>query len=206
MAPATLIETETKTETKVHSIPVKGGVADYKEAFNYGPKSYRKDIELEGTDKSAPARYPNYLPVWDAEKKYPPLEPFEHKEHGKDADASFANLLKEGSKVVDLTANIGAEVHGVQLSKLDAKGKDELALFVAQKKVVGKSNPAQVRVQKIQQSTEADDPLHFCSLSRPGLCRPAHSGGSRLWRILRASPYSPNVWCSRWLPTSALGA
>jgi len=35
-----------------------------------------------------------------------------------------------------LTANIGAEVHGVQLGKLSDKGKDELALFVAQKKVV----------------------------------------------------------------------
>jgi sulfonate dioxygenase len=35
-----------------------------------------------------------------------------------------------------LTANIGAEVHGVQLSKLTDAGKDELALFVAQKKVV----------------------------------------------------------------------
>jgi sulfonate dioxygenase len=39
-----------------------------------------------------------------------------------------------------LTGNIGAEVTGVQLSKLSDKGKDELALLVAQKKVVGKRN------------------------------------------------------------------
>jgi sulfonate dioxygenase len=39
--------------------------------------------------------------------------------------------------VQDLTANIGAEVTGVQLSSLTKEGKDELALFVAQKKVVG---------------------------------------------------------------------
>ena len=32
---------------------------------------------------------------------------------------------------------MGAEVEGVQLSQLSDKGKDELALFVAQKKVVG---------------------------------------------------------------------
>ena len=69
--------------------------------------------------------------------RYPPLEFFEHYEHGKDADPSFPNLLKD-AKVVDLTANIGAEIHGVQLSKLTDAGKDELALFVAQKKVVGK--------------------------------------------------------------------
>lgn len=69
--------------------------------------------------------------------RYPPLEPFEHYDHGKDADASFPNLLKDATKVDDLTANTGAEVHGVQLSKLTDAGKDELALFVAQKKVVG---------------------------------------------------------------------
>jgi sulfonate dioxygenase len=44
--------------------------------------------------------------------------------------------LLQNAKVTDLTANIGAEVHGVQLSTLTSAGKDELALFVAQKKVV----------------------------------------------------------------------
>ena len=28
---------------------------------------YDKDPELKGTDKIAPAAYPNYLPVWDNE-------------------------------------------------------------------------------------------------------------------------------------------
>jgi sulfonate dioxygenase len=69
-------------------------------------------------------------------QRYPPLKPYEHYEHGKDADPAFPNLLN-GAEVVDLTANIGAEVRGVQLSKLDNNGKDELALFVAQRKVVG---------------------------------------------------------------------
>ena len=40
--------------------------------------------------------------------------------------------------MTDITPILGAEVHGIQLSKLSNKGKDELALFVAQKKVVGK--------------------------------------------------------------------
>ena len=64
-----------------------------------------------------------------------PLEPFDHYEHGKDADPTFASLLKEGVEVSDITKSIGAEVTGVQLSQLDNKAKDELALFVAQKKV-----------------------------------------------------------------------
>ena len=69
--------------------------------------------------------------------RYPPLEPFEHYEHGKDADTSFKDLLKNAT-VTDLTAAIGAEVHGVQLSQLGKEGKDQLARFVAEKKVVGK--------------------------------------------------------------------
>ena len=71
-----------------------------------------------------------------ASHRYEPLQPFEHYEHGKDADTSFKHLLPAGSKVEDITSSIGADVYGVQLSQLDNKGKDELALFVAQRKVV----------------------------------------------------------------------
>lgn len=132
MAPA-LVEEVVQQQT----VGYKSGVGQYKEAAFGGPKVFRKDLELRGTDKHAPARYPNYLPTWSNEtEKYPPLEPFQHKEHGKDADPSFPNLLKDDAKVADLTANIGAEVHGVQLSKLTDAGKDELALLVAQKKVI----------------------------------------------------------------------
>lgn len=94
-----------------------------------------------------------YLPVWDGTKSfvtssfsrifhaltsgsYAPLTEFDHYEHGKDADSTFPNLL-HGAKVDELTGNIGAEIHGVQLSKLNDAGKDELALFVAKHKVVG---------------------------------------------------------------------
>ncbi|KAH6869992.1 hypothetical protein BKA58DRAFT_338223 [Alternaria rosae] len=132
MAPA-LIEEVTEQTT----VGYKSGVGQYKEAAFGGPKVFQKELELRGTEKHAPAKYPHYLPTWDNEKgrKYPPWEPFEHTEHGKDADPSFPNLLANAT-VADITANIGAEVHGVQLSKLTDAGKDELALFVAQKKVV----------------------------------------------------------------------
>jgi hypothetical protein len=73
----------------------------------------------------------------DSISDYEPLVPFTHTDHGKDADPKFPNLLQK-AEVVDLTANIGAEVRGVQLSNLTKEGKDELALFVAQRKVVGK--------------------------------------------------------------------
>jgi sulfonate dioxygenase len=64
------------------------------------------------------------------------LKPFEHIDHGKDADPKFPNLLPEGSQIENITSSIGAEVWGTQLSTLSDAGKDELALLVAQKKVV----------------------------------------------------------------------
>lgn len=112
-----------------------GGIGSYKDI---SVSSINHKNEIEGTAKYGPASYPNYLPVWDNEKgeKYPALTPFKHQEHGKDADFSFPNLLGKGTVVDNITSSIGAEVHGVQLSQLNNAGKDELALFVAQKKVV----------------------------------------------------------------------
>lgn len=110
--------------------------AQYKEAFQQGAATTKYDVELYGTENHAPAKYPNYLPYWD-DYKWPALEPFDAVEHGKDADPSFPNLLTGGAvSVKELTANIGAEVTGIQLSKLNNAGKDELARFVAERKVV----------------------------------------------------------------------
>ena len=81
-------------------------------------------------------QYPKYLPTWDPATSYPPLEPFQHDEHGKGADPSFPDLLKADAEVTTLTPTTGAEIRGVQLSSLTDKGKDQLALFVAQHKVV----------------------------------------------------------------------
>ena len=68
------------------------------------------------------------------------MTPFEHYDHGKDADPSLKDLLPEGkAQVTEITPYIGSEVRGVQLSQLTDAGKDQLALFVAQRKVVGKS-------------------------------------------------------------------
>lgn len=108
------------------------------QSIGYAEK-FRLQDELKGTTKQPPASFPHYLPVWDNEtERYPPLEPFEHYDHGKDADPSFPDLLPKGEAVVDdLTPYIGSEVRGVQLSQLSKEGKDQLALFVAQRKVVG---------------------------------------------------------------------
>ncbi|KKK23111.1 alpha-ketoglutarate-dependent taurine dioxygenase [Aspergillus rambellii] len=100
-------------------------------------EAYKHDDEIQGTVKQPPASFPSYLPVWDNEtERYPPLQPFQHYDHGKDADPAFPDLFPQEAKVDELTPSIGSEVHGVQLSKLTKEGKDQLALYVAQRKVV----------------------------------------------------------------------
>ncbi|RTE79843.1 hypothetical protein BHE90_005685 [Fusarium euwallaceae] len=104
------------------------------------PVVYKKDDELKGTDDFAAAKYPNYLPTWNKDQVYPPLEPFEHYDHGRDADPTFPNLITKDAKVSHLTPTIGTEVEGVQLSQLSKAGKDELARYVAERKVVAFRN------------------------------------------------------------------
>ncbi|KAI6803509.1 TauD-domain-containing protein [Hortaea werneckii] len=133
----------------------------YKEAFAQSAATTNYDGELKGSAKHPPAAYPHYLPHWD-NVTYPPLEPFEAIELGKDADPTFPNLLA-GAHVSDLTANIGAEVQGVQISKLNNAGKDELALFVAKKKVVAFRNQdlADLPIQQALDFAEYYGPSHI---------------------------------------------
>lgn len=88
--------------------------------------------------------------------------PFEAVEHGKDADPTFPNLLA-GATVKEVTANIGAEVSGMQLSKLNDAGKDELARFVAQHKVVAfrKQDFADLPIQEALEFAEYFGPSHI---------------------------------------------
>ncbi|KAI1857457.1 hypothetical protein JX265_011192 [Neoarthrinium moseri] len=135
MAPSATV---TVTETAPVPLPVRSlkkptHFGAYKEL---GASSLDKEAELNGKADFDAAKYPHYLPTWNPEQKYPPLEPFEHYEHGKDADTSYPDLLPQGSTVTNLTPSIGTEVRGVQLSSLSNAGKDQLARFVAERKVV----------------------------------------------------------------------
>ncbi|KAK4555703.1 hypothetical protein LTR86_007456 [Recurvomyces mirabilis] len=132
-----LIETivDHPVDTKAEAVHARDQIeSTNKEAFAQSAKTTDYEAELKGSAKHPPAKYPHYLPYWD-DVTYPPLEPFEAVQPGNNADPSFPNLLAT-AKVKDMTANIGAEVTGVQLSQLNKAGKDELALFVAQRKVV----------------------------------------------------------------------
>ncbi|EGV65273.1 Fe(II)-dependent sulfonate/alpha-ketoglutarate dioxygenase-like protein [Yamadazyma tenuis] len=84
------------------------------------------------------SNHPEFLPTWNPSQKLPPLKFFKHQEPGTRADPSFPNLFPKDVKVVNkkVTPKLGTEITGVQLSELNDKGKDELALFVAQRGIV----------------------------------------------------------------------
>ncbi|WWC90304.1 uncharacterized protein L201_005237 [Kwoniella dendrophila CBS 6074] len=83
-------------------------------------------------------RYKRFLPTFDTETKYPPLTPFEHKDPGLEAlmHDNPREFLGGATAINALSPNFGSEIEGVQLHKLDAKGKSQLALYVAQRGVV----------------------------------------------------------------------
>lgn len=66
MAPALV---ETAPAVQEPAVGYKSGVGQYKEASYGGPKNFKKELELRGTEKHAAAKYPHYLPTWDNEKE-----------------------------------------------------------------------------------------------------------------------------------------
>ncbi|KAI2638233.1 hypothetical protein GGS21DRAFT_488933 [Xylaria nigripes] len=132
MAPsATTTVSETISDLQTKQAP--RNLGQYKEFSIYHFSKEAEEGKVEGFEA---ARYPHYLPTWDPNQKYPPLEPFEHYEHGKDADTSYPELLPANAEVSEITPVMGTEIRGVQLSSLSDAGKDQLARFVAERKLV----------------------------------------------------------------------
>ena len=105
------------------------------------PLKLDAEAELEGKKGQPAAKYAHYLPTWDPEEKYPPLEPYEHQDPGHKADTSYPDLfpstsIGSGTQVTHLTPTIGTQVRGVQLTSLSDAGKAQLAHLVATRKVV----------------------------------------------------------------------
>jgi Taurine catabolism dioxygenase TauD, TfdA family len=95
-------------------------------------------LKVNGTEKKADGKpsYPEYLPVWDRSLHYEPYTPLENvQQPGLKADPAKPNLLK-GAAVKHLTPKFGSVIEGVQLSKLNEDGKNELALLTAQRGVL----------------------------------------------------------------------
>lgn len=68
MAPSVAVLPPTQASTVVVPKvldPSKGAAG----AFGRGLASYNHEVETKGNEKHHPAKYPNYLPVWDNEPK-----------------------------------------------------------------------------------------------------------------------------------------
>ncbi|GAA5969439.1 hypothetical protein JCM11641_008117 [Rhodosporidiobolus odoratus] len=111
------------TSTLTHTLPAGIG----KITLNSGP-----DIKGEEGYK-----YSHLLPHYNKSLNQAPLEPFEHIDPGHQAlkDPEPQAFLK-GATVKLLSPKFGAEVDGVDFTKLDSAQRSQLALYVAQKGVV----------------------------------------------------------------------
>jgi sulfonate dioxygenase len=92
-------------------------------------------------DKEEGYKYDHLLPRSDPTLKLPPLEPFEHTDPGSRVSGDLltnplTELLSSATRNVELTPSIGTEIEGVQLSSLDERQRDQLAVLVARRKVV----------------------------------------------------------------------
>ncbi|PYH96525.1 alpha-ketoglutarate-dependent taurine dioxygenase [Aspergillus ellipticus CBS 707.79] len=91
-------------------------------------------------DSQAHTRYPGYLPSWD-KVWFDPLPAFEYDDPAlRVTDKSKRNLLTPGTKVTEIQPRMGSIVEGIQLNQLSDAAKDELALLIAERKVVAFPN------------------------------------------------------------------
>ncbi|GME87691.1 oxidoreductase activity protein [[Candida] boidinii] len=83
---------------------------------------------------------PEWLPTWDPSQKFPKILPFKHVDRALFGDSEYENLFKAADGEInhrEITPKLGTEVKsGIQLSKLDDKAKNDLALLVAKRGVV----------------------------------------------------------------------
>lgn len=116
------------------------------QSFGNSDIHYNKDFDEVDSDgilviskaNREKARFPDFLPTWDPNQKLPPLKFEKHDDPALRADPSFPNLFPKDQdiSIKRITPKFGTEIDGVQLSQLNDKGKDELALLLAQRKVL----------------------------------------------------------------------
>lgn len=103
------------------------------------PKETRARFERANIDLSNGYPYRPARPLYLQDAYNIRNEPWEHNDAGaraKKTDLSKKSLFEAASKVEDLTAHIGTEIHGLQLKDLTSQQRDELALLIAERSIV----------------------------------------------------------------------
>jgi sulfonate dioxygenase len=106
------------------------GVVSYDINLPYAPQS-----EAEQQQARLRTEYPEYLPNFD-KIWFDPLPEFEYHDPALRADKSKSNLLQPGVSIRHITPKMGTILSGVKLKDLSDAAKDELALLMAERKIV----------------------------------------------------------------------
>ncbi|KAH8668159.1 putative alpha-ketoglutarate-dependent sulfonate dioxygenase [Tricladium varicosporioides] len=80
--------------------------------------------------------FPEYLPVWEKDTCFEPVQGFEYQDPALRADKRKPHLFTPGVKAQAITPKMGTVLTGVKLEDLCQAGKDELALLISERKVV----------------------------------------------------------------------
>lgn len=195
-ATSVLIDTTdiTKELRKLELIKPKGGendVGSYKSPFYTSRVLGEDGVLVLKPEEREGINYKEWEPVWNTADKFPPYEVFEHKDPGLKADANLSNLFPKDQgnyKVEELTPKFGSEVKGIQLSELTDAGKNDLALFVAQRGVVvfREQDLADKGVEFNVEFGEYFGPLHIHQASGAPRDHP------EIHLVYRSSEISPN--------------
>jgi hypothetical protein len=103
------------------------------------PKETRARFEKANIDLSNGYPYRPARPLYLQDAHNIRNEPWEHTDAGaraKKPGPTKKSLFDAASKVEDLTAHIGTEIHGLQLKDLTNQQRDELALLIAERSIV----------------------------------------------------------------------
>jgi sulfonate dioxygenase len=113
------------SETATMTAPRSEEILNYDINLPYGPGQ-----TYENT------KYQQYLPTWDP-IWFEPLRHFDYQDPAlRVKGKTKPNLLRDGTNVTHIQPNLGSIVEGVQLGQLSDTAKDELALLIAERKVV----------------------------------------------------------------------
>ncbi|KAF6042227.1 Taurine catabolism dioxygenase TauD, TfdA family protein [Candida parapsilosis] len=84
------------------------------------------------------ALYPEYLPTWNPNQKFPPYKFQEYHDKGLQGDKNYKNLFSQDKdyQVKRMTPKLGSVVEGIQLSQLDDAAKNDLARLISDRGVV----------------------------------------------------------------------
>jgi sulfonate dioxygenase len=127
ISPEPVPRSSARSKTQVQE---KKGVVSYDINLPYAPQS------LEEQERARQrTEYPDYLPnfekVW-----YDTLPEFQYYDPALRADKQMPHLLHAAVGIRDITPKMGTILTGVKLETLSGAAKDELALLIAERKIV----------------------------------------------------------------------